>query len=135
MLRTRWPEDFKPKEFLKSGGNPQEVPTLAQGRIWVNLFALAHELQKVRDVTGKLIIISGYRHPKYNAALRMAGHNVAKNSRHMAGQAADVKSYYMPPAELHAEFKRLIELGIIHDGGLGLYRAFVHYDIGPSRRW
>lgn len=67
-----------------------------------NLRRLAVELEKIRDLTGKpLVIHSGYRSPALNA--RVGG---SKNSYHMLGCAAD----FDPPAGMsHDELQHAIE--------------------------
>ena len=42
----------------------------------------------------------------------------------------------MSPKDVYASIERLIELGEMKEGGLGLYNTFVHYDIrGTKARW
>lgn len=79
-------------------------------------------------------LISGYRSPKTNAKLRRQGRNVAKTSRHMHGQAADV---FFPDVST----KKLRELALVMQrGGVGYYPrsgkyGFVHIDTGRVRHW
>jgi hypothetical protein len=77
------------------------------------------------------IVVSAFRHPKYNLILRKKGHQVARDSNHTKGNAVD---FYLPKIAtpvLHA-WARQQKLG-----GVGLYLAsgFVHMDTGPIRFW
>lgn len=77
------------------------------------------------------IVVSAFRHPKYNLILRKKGHQVARDSNHTKGNAID---FYIPKIDtmrLHAwaRDQRL--------GGVGLYLSsgFIHMDTGPIRFW
>lgn len=97
-----------------------------------NVRRLASQLQIIRDHIGKPITInSGYRTQQYNAVIRGA-----KNSQHVSARAADIVVAGLSPAQLHNAICRLIVDGKLHDGGVGLYRTFVHYDVRPDpARW
>jgi hypothetical protein len=77
------------------------------------------------------IVVSAFRHPKYNLLLRKKGHQVARDSNHTKGNAVD---FYIPKIgtrQLHAWAKDQ------KIGGVGLYltSGFVHMDTGPIRFW
>lgn len=76
-------------------------------------------------------LISGYRSPALNSALKKRGANVAEESMHMEGKAADI---HIDEAteEAVAEFARGLK-----KGGVGFYPAldFVHVDTGDVREW
>lgn len=76
-------------------------------------------------------IISGYRSPKYNRALRMSGRGAASESLHTKGVAADI---HLDEVREEAVAAYARKLGA---GGVGLYPryAFVHVDVGPVRNW
>lgn len=76
-------------------------------------------------------IISGFRSPGYNAGLRAEGRNVAKESLHMKGLAADIHLDEITEAAVR-DFA--LALGV---GGVGYYPSlhFVHVDVGPVRQW
>jgi uncharacterized protein YcbK (DUF882 family) len=76
-------------------------------------------------------VVSGYRSPKTNALLRQCGRNVAKNSLHMQGQAADIR---LPDIRLSLLRQTVADL---KGGGVGYYprSKFVHIDVGPVRYW
>jgi uncharacterized protein YcbK (DUF882 family) len=96
------------------------------------LARLCAQLEVLREELGApIIVISGYRSPEYNE--RIGG---ATRSQHMNACAADIKVKSVEPAEVHATVERLIREGRMEQGGLGLYRTFVHYDVRGSRaRW
>jgi uncharacterized protein YcbK (DUF882 family) len=80
---------------------------------------------------GHYEIISGFRSPRTNAALRRVTTGVAENSLHMYGQAADVRLIGTTLTDLR---DAALELEI---GGVGFYpdSNFVHIDMGRVRRW
>ena len=76
-------------------------------------------------------IISGYRSPASNAALRARSSGVATRSLHMQGMAMDIR---VPGAPL----ERLRNAALaLRRGGVGYYPAsnFVHVDVGKVRQW
>jgi len=76
-------------------------------------------------------VISGYRSPGTNAALRAHGGGVAANSLHLLGQAIDIR---LPGLKLRDLYKAAVDL---RAGGVGIYPAsdFVHVDVGRVRTW
>jgi uncharacterized protein YcbK (DUF882 family) len=96
--------------------------------------ALLDQLHLLRLATGSSApfqVISGYRSPQTNAALRAGGGGQASRSLHMQGRAIDVRL-----ADVRSSVLRdaALELGL---GGVGFYRTqdFVHVDTGPVRHW
>lgn len=83
------------------------------------------------DVGRPFEIISGYRSPQTNNALRKKSSGVAKNSYHMQGKAVDLR---LPGVSLKSLRKAALELRM---GGVGYYpkSAFVHLDSGRVRSW
>ncbi|WP_245986451.1 YcbK family protein [Azospirillum thermophilum] len=76
-------------------------------------------------------VTSGYRSAATNAALARSNGNVAENSYHMRGQAADFSIPGVAPSclgEAAAEMRR---------GGYAVYphTGHVHVDTGPFRTW
>jgi len=76
-------------------------------------------------------LTSGYRSPVTNASLARGNPNVAENSYHIRGQAADIRIPGVAPerlAEAAAAMRR---------GGYALYphTGHVHVDTGPFRTW
>lgn len=76
-------------------------------------------------------ITSGYRSSASNASLARTNANVAENSYHMRGQAADFSIAGIPPSRL-AE-----EAAAMQRGGYAMYAhtGHVHVDTGPFRTW
>ena len=78
-----------------------------------------------------VIVVSAFRHPKYNLILRKKGHQVARDSQHTHGEAIDFYLPNTPTMRLHdwAKAQRL--------GGVGLYLSsgFIHMDTGKVRYW
>jgi uncharacterized protein YcbK (DUF882 family) len=80
---------------------------------------------------GPFEVISAYRSPQTNAALRRRSNAVAEHSMHMEGRAIDIRLRGFPTM-------RLRDLAInLHRGGVGFYGAsdFVHVDTGRVRTW
>ena len=76
-------------------------------------------------------IISGYRSPKTNAALRRQTTGVAKFSYHMLGRAIDIR---LPGCKTRQLRNLCMDL---KEGGVGYYPRsdFVHLDTGAFRTW
>ena len=76
-------------------------------------------------------VISGYRSPATNAALRNKSSGVAKRSFHMRGKAIDIR---LPGIELKNLQQAALDL---RAGGVGYYpgSGFIHVDVGPTRSW
>src|SRR5690625_1177945 len=119
-------KNFHRKEFDCKDGT--KVPIEFKN----NLIRLAVNLQKLRDDLGSpLVISSGYRTPKYNK--RVGG---ATLSQHLTASAGDLSQSKETPLELYKRIEKLIKEGKMHNGGLGLYNTFVHYDIRQKpARW
>jgi uncharacterized protein YcbK (DUF882 family) len=79
----------------------------------------------------RVIVISAFRHPKYNLLLRKKGHQVARDSHHTHGNAVDFNIPKVATPTLHA-WARGQKIG-----GVGLYlkSGFIHMDTGPIRFW
>ena len=82
----------------------------------------------------KINLISGYRSPATNAALRAKGGEhtgVASQSQHMLGKATDIM---VPGVTLDRLHGAALALG---GGGVGYYPrdGFVHVDTGRVRHW
>jgi uncharacterized protein YcbK (DUF882 family) len=83
------------------------------------------------DRRGNFEVISGYRSPRTNAALRHVTTGVAKDSLHMFGRAIDVR---LTSAATHELRDAALTL---RRGGVGYYpkSKFVHLDTGAVRSW
>jgi len=100
-----------------------------------NIQELAKNLQVLRDEVKKPIkITSGYRDPSFNK--KIGG---ATQSRHITGQAADLKIEGYTPKQVAAIIEKLIAAGKMKQGGLGIYKTWIHYDTffngKHPRRW
>ncbi len=76
-------------------------------------------------------VISGYRSPKSNDALRQTSSGVAKKSFHTLGKAIDIR---LPGYGTNDLFRAACSL---KSGGVGRYAktGFIHMDTGPTRNW
>ncbi len=121
-------KNFKLKEFKCKGKCNCEMPL----DVYENIIKLAGQLQFLRDYTGRPIRInSAYRSPEHNA--KIGG---SKNSQHLLGKAADITIDSLKPIEVFTLIEDLIDMGLMLQGGLGLYDTFVHYDIRKTKaRW
>jgi len=119
-------ENFNIDEFKCKDG------TAVPQNLIPNVKKLAENLQVLRDYVGKPIHLnSGYRSPAYNK--KIGG---APESKHKLAQAGDITIPGMTPTEVHKTILKLITDKKMHNGGLGLYKTFVHYDIRPTpARW
>lgn len=102
-------------------------------RMSPKLIDLLWELHRDLGSKREIRVISGYRSPKTNAALRRKSKGVAKNSNHMRGLAMDVR---FPDVAV----RTLREAGLLkRAGGVGYYPRsripFVHIDVGTVRHW
>ena len=79
----------------------------------------------------RIEVVSGYRSPKYNLMLRKKGHQVARHSQHMEGNAVDFRIRGVATKQVLHYVKSL------RLGGVGYYpnSQFVHSDTGPIRYW
>jgi uncharacterized protein YcbK (DUF882 family) len=95
------------------------------------LFDILEGLQPLTRSNGTWEIISGYRSPQTNAALRSHSRGVAERSLHMDGKALDLRLTGVELAHLRDAAWSLQE------GGVGYYPAsnFIHVDTGRVRRW
>ena len=119
-------ENFALHEFRCKDGT--DVPE----ELMKNVEELARNLQVLRERIGKsIIVISGYRSPKYNR--KIGG---ARKSQHMSAKAADIIVPGMKPDEVREIILELIKEGKMKKGGVGRYTTFTHYDIrGWNARW
>jgi uncharacterized protein YcbK (DUF882 family) len=89
------------------------------------------DLRVLADSDEPYEVISGYRSPQTNAALRRHSSAVAEHSLHLQGRAIDVRLPGVPTSSL-----RELALGMGR-GGVGFYPQsdFVHLDNGRVRCW
>lgn len=94
----------------------------------VDIMAAAHRLL---DVDEPYMLLSGYRSPQTNAMLSARSRNVAQNSLHLTGEAADLRLRSRSVSQMARAAAAL------NAGGVGRYSGsdFVHMDCGPVRSW
>lgn len=97
------------------------------------VFDLLWEIYQEVGAREPIHVVSGYRSPVTNAALRRRGRGVAKFSQHTLGRAVDFYIPGVPSAKIReAGFRRQV-------GGVGFYpnsrHAFIHLDTGNVRAW
>lgn len=122
-------KNFSAEEFKCKDGSGVPIELKA------NLIKLAVNLQVLRDYLGKSITItSGYRSPAHNK--KIGG---AKFSQHINATAADIKVSGMTPVQVAAAIEKLITENRMVQGGLGIYKSWIHYDVffdgKNKRRW
>ena len=123
-----YPKNFSESELACKSGASCPYPDRLRHLAWT--------LQAIRDEFGSPIRInSGYRSPEHNK--QVGG---VKNSQHVEARAADL----VPVSGGASELSRLVlvildlaESGFIPNGGVGVYKTFVHYDMrtSGSARW
>lgn len=94
----------------------------------IDILTAAHNLMETDE---PYTLLSGYRSPETNAMLRRRSSGVARNSRHMVGEAADVQ---LQSRSVNQMFEAARACSA---GGVGRYSRsnFVHMDCGPVRTW
>lgn len=120
-------EHFRLDEFHSRDG--VEVPEDYRG----NVQQIMNNLEVLRSELGgaPITVFSGYRSPAHNQSV-----GGVSRSRHLCGQAADIRIADIAPSTVHATIERLIGEGRMRQGGLGIYDTFVHYDVrGTQARW
>lgn len=123
---TKLTDNFSLREFRCKDGT--DVPD----EYMDNVQELAENLQVLREHLGKPIrVISAYRTPKYNRKI-----DGARRSQHLTAAAADIKIKGLLPAEIKVIILDLIREGKMKEGGIGVYKGFLHYDVrGKKVRW
>ncbi|WP_342221725.1 YcbK family protein [Candidatus Fukatsuia endosymbiont of Tuberolachnus salignus] len=96
-----------------------------------NLFDQLYRLKLLLDTNKPVQLVSGYRSPKTNNALRQRSSGVAKHSLHTLGKAMD---FHIEGVALNTIRKAALN---IRAGGVGYYPRsnFVHIDTGQVRAW
>ena len=123
--------DYIPEAMKEINHFMRDVRTGQATRIdprTVDIMAAAH---MILDAGEPYMLLSGYRSPQTNAALRSRSRGVARNSLHMKGQAADLRL----KSRSVSQIARAAEA--CASGGVGRYSRsnFVHMDCGPLRTW
>jgi len=109
------------RDWRTSGVVPIDARTL-------DILAASHRLL---ETDAPYMLLSGYRSPKTNAMLRARSRQVARNSLHMKGEAADIRLE-------HRNVRQIADAATsCSAGGVGRYTRsnFVHMDCGAVRYW
>jgi hypothetical protein len=117
--------NFKATEFYTHDGTP--CPMRAEKA----MIALCRDfLEPMRKKFGQCIILSGYRHERYNAAIGGARHSQHIYEQSYESVAADIRFRKGTPRTWATEAKRLRRVNRKGKGGVGLYvrSGFVHVD-------
>ena len=87
---------------------------------------LISALEQLRcKIDSAITIVSGFRCLRYN----MEDPDRAPNSRHLFGEAADLR---LPPEMTAKQFAKIAEqVEAFANGGIGIYKEFIHVDV----RW
>ncbi|MBL8836669.1 MAG: YcbK family protein [Alphaproteobacteria bacterium] len=120
---------FNPASVTQLNRIMRDPRSGAMMRCDVRLYDLLARLQgRIRQPFN---LVSGYRSRQTNFAMARASSNVARNSFHTRGMAADIYVEGMAPETLARHAR---EIGA---GGVGLYEGsnFIHIDTGPARSW
>jgi uncharacterized protein YcbK (DUF882 family) len=120
------PEVMKEINFFMRDWRSDDTVAMNPGNL--DIIAASHRLL---DVHEPFMLLSGYRSPATNAALRSHSRGVAKNSLHMKGMAADLRMQSRSVSQMAKAAKAC------SSGGVGVYSRsnFVHMDCGPVRTW
>jgi len=94
----------------------------------IDIMSAAHNLLETSE---PYMLLSGYRSPETNAMLRARSSGVARNSRHMYGEAADLR---VTSRSVDQVARAALSC---NSGGVGRYSRsnFTHMDCGPVRTW
>lgn len=97
------------------------------------LFDIVWQVYREVGAREPIHVMSAYRAPETNAALRRRSRAVSEHSQHMHGKAMD---FYIPEVSM----VRVREIGMrLQHGGVGFYpnsmHSFVHLDAGSVRSW
>jgi uncharacterized protein YcbK (DUF882 family) len=125
--RKQLTRNFTIEEFDCKDGTP--VPAQYEN----NVTKLAQNLQALRDHLKEPVRItgSGYRTPRHNRAV-----GGASNSQHLFANGADINVKSRSPRQLATIIEKLIKEGKMEEGGIGVYKGFLHYDRrGTKARW
>lgn len=118
--------EVDPRDWRWPSFSPREIASKGEGELLIDDHAL-DKLQALRDRLGKpMLITSAYRSAAHNK--RVGG---AKNSKHLDGEAFDVRMENHDPHEFEAAARA------VGFTGFGYYpkSGFMHIDTGPARSW
>lgn len=132
LTATFWADGkFQPQGIVKLQRLMRDWRNDTQHNMDERLYQFLYALHGRMGTEAPFEIISAYRSPQTNDALRRVSTGVAKRSLHMEGQAIDVR---LPGRHLAALRDMAWKLQL---GGVGYYPKsdFIHIDTGNVRRW
>lgn len=124
-IYAHWKTVENDKDWRWPNFSPQELASKREGELKINFDAL-DKLQKLRTMSGPIVLTSAYRSAAHNTAV-----GGAPSSQHLLGKAFDVIMANKDPAEFEAMARKC---GFT---GFGYYptQGFMHIDTGPRRTW
>lgn len=124
---TQLTRNFKLSEFDCKDGTPVPVKYYKKvKKLAVNTQVLRDYFNETKDEDEDEITItieSGYRTRKYNKKV-----SKARRSKHLKAMANDLKVKNRTSSQVFVTILLLIQNKKMKQGGLGLYKTFVHYD-------
>jgi len=118
------------RAYLDSVNKLFGIPTEMGEDISLRTISFADYLQDKYAPGKTLLLLSGYRSPKFNAALHSKGRLAARTSYHLEGMAADLIFPGVDSKQMWEEARQLMY------GGVGYYDGkSVHIDSGKPRFW
>ncbi len=132
LTATFWADGrYVPGELAAIDHHLRDFRTGEAEHIDTALLERLHGLQQSFGSDRPFHVISGYRSPKTNAALRNNSNGVAKRSLHMQGRAIDIR---LPGVDTATLRKAALAQ---QAGGVGFYpkSGFIHIDTGRTRFW
>lgn len=128
-LAYRAGDAYNPESLSRLRHLFRDLREEVQGPLPPLLVDMLSVLQERWAYTRPLVVGSGFRTLKTNLSLEGA----APASFHLRGLAADISVRGIPPLELGLAVWALSQrFGFM---GVGLYKGFVHVDVGPRRAW
>jgi len=124
-------EQYVPDGLTKINYLLRDFHTDTVTDIDVRLVEMLHDLQNELGVVDTIEVLSGYRTPATNAAIRRRNRGAARRSFHMKGMAVDFR---LPTVKVRTVRDIAVDM---KRGGVGYYsgRNFIHLDSGPVRTW
>lgn len=123
-------EHFQLKQFAQKPGPCQGIKAAPYPTAWVEkrLKPLCKVLEALRTALGgkTIKINSAYRSPLKQACVNPG----VPGSQHVRGRAADIAVPGVSPKKVASTLLALYEQKKVDFGGLGLYKTFVHVDVG-----
>ena len=128
-MQTQLTSFFNLDEFTSSQTATRDnIDNTPPQEVIANLKTLAEQLEKIRAILNNstIIISSGYRSPKLNAAIKGA-----KNSQHLLGEAVDFTApKFGTPRDIVA---KIVDSGLKFDQVILEYDRWVHFSYKASK--